>query len=191
MVEPAETVPQELIQVIRSARGVAERFERLQLEAERQIEVFTKAPLFMSPGNPTQRKAQRRGVRYRGLYERAVLDSPGIKPYLSEWVSQGEEARIYGGELPHKLAIFDRERVLVHLSMPGNQMRTLFIRHPELAMSLGMLFDSLWARSKPFPSNEEKRSLTFRKSRPKPKRNKNRSDYNNGQRGGEPKTSKA
>jgi hypothetical protein len=28
--------------------------------------------------------------------------------------------------------------------MPGEQMRMLFVRHVELAASLGMLFDSLW-----------------------------------------------
>src|SRR6266550_5967942 len=33
LVEPAETGPDELIQVIRSPRGVADRYERLQLEA--------------------------------------------------------------------------------------------------------------------------------------------------------------
>src|SRR2546425_6782140 len=36
-VEPIEAGPDELIQVIRSPRAVAERFERLQLEAKRQI----------------------------------------------------------------------------------------------------------------------------------------------------------
>ena len=85
----------------------------------------------------------------RGLYERGILDVPEVKPYLSSWLAQGEEARVYDGELPHKLAIFDRQTVLVHLTMSGDQARTLFIRHAELAMSLGMLFDSLWEQSSP------------------------------------------
>lgn len=154
LVEPAEAVPEELIQVIRNPRGVAERFDRSQLEAEQQVEGFVKAPFFFRQDNPAQKKALGRGVRYRCLYERAALDVAVIRPNVGRWLANGEEGRIYDGHLPHKLAIFDRSSVLVHLTMPGDQMRTLFIRHAELASSFGMLFDSLWERSKPFPSEE-------------------------------------
>jgi sugar-specific transcriptional regulator TrmB len=180
LVEPAETGPDELIQVIRSARGVADRYERLQLETERQIEGFVKAPLFVTPGNPVQSKAHRRGVHYRALYERAVLDEPGVKKYLTSWMALGEEVRIYDGELPHKLVIFDRKRVLAHLSMPGDQMRTLYIQHPELAASLGVAFEALWRESEPLtpvagnkshgqsaPIRVRKRSGNGQASRPK------------------------
>ena len=152
LTERSEPGVEELIQVIRSPRAVGERFERLELEAERSLEVFVKAPVLNRSGNPVQEKILRRGVVIRSLYERAILDVPEIKPYLASWISQGEEARVYEGELPHKLAIFDRQTVLVHLTMPGDQMRTLFIRHAELAMSLGMLFDSLWEKSGPLLS---------------------------------------
>jgi len=153
VVEPGEPGIEEFIQVIRNPRAVGERFERLELEAERTIEVFVKAPVLNRSGNPVQEKVLRRGVSIRSLYERAIIDVPEVKPYLSQWLTQGEEARIYEGELPHKLAIFDRQTVLVHLTMPGDQMRTLFIRHPELALSLGMLFDSLWNDSTPLTSS--------------------------------------
>ncbi len=150
LAERSETGVEEFIQVIRSPRAVGERFERLELEAERSLEVFVKAPVLNRSGNPVQEKILRRGVVIRSLYERAILEVPEIKPYLANWISQGEEARVYEGDLPHKLAIFDRQTVLVHLTMPGDQMRTLFIRHAELAMSLGMLFDSLWEKSGPW-----------------------------------------
>lgn len=149
IVEPVEAIPDELVQVIRSPRGVAERFERLQLEAQRQIEIFIKAPIFQADGNAAQETVQRRGVRVRGLYERAVVDAPGVREYLSRWIAQGEEARIYDGELPHKLAIFDRKHALAYLSMHGDQMRMLYIRHPELARSLGIAFEALWQQSEP------------------------------------------
>ena len=147
LLEPTETTPDNLIQVIRSPRGVNERYERLQLEAKRSYEVFAKAPFFVTPGNPAQEKAARHGVRVRAIYERAVLDDAAIKPYLARWVAQGEEVRIYDGKLPHKLAIFDRKRALVHLTMPGDQMRTLYIDHPELAVSLGIAFYAFWEHS--------------------------------------------
>jgi len=144
----------ELIQVLRDPRVIAERFERLQLEAQSRVEAFVKAPIFVREGNATQDKALRQGVRYRGLYEQAILDAPGVKPYLSKWVSAGEEARVFAGELPHKLAIFDRQSILMPLITPRGQGKTLFIRHPQLASSLGMLFDFLWERSQPLARPE-------------------------------------
>jgi HTH-type transcriptional regulator, sugar sensing transcriptional regulator len=140
----------EVIQVLRDPRVITARFERLQNETERQIEVCVKAPFFMGPvANTAQENALRRGVRARALYERAVLDAPEVRPYLEGWVAKGEQARIYDGELPHKLALFDRRSVLLPLFMPGDQVRTLFIRHQPLATSLGMLFDTLWQNAEP------------------------------------------
>ena len=144
----AEPVPEELIQVIRSPRAVAERFERLQLEAKRQVDIMVRTPI-LNPRreNPGQQKAQRLGVHFRCLYGQAIIEDPEIKPYLKQWIKGGEEARVYSGVLPHKLVIFDCEVVLLPLTMPGDQMRTLLIRHHVLAMSLSMLFDSFWERS--------------------------------------------
>src|SRR5215831_3192749 len=158
LLEPSETTPDKLIQVIRSPRGVAERYERLQIEAKRSNEVFVKAPFFVTPGNPAQEKASRHGLRVRAVYERAVLDAPAVKPYLARWIAQGEEVRIYDGELPHKLAIFDRKRALVHLAMPGDQMRTLYIEHLELAVSLGIAFDAIWEHSQPVKDANQKKT---------------------------------
>lgn len=141
----------EIIQVLRDPRLIAERFERLELEAERQIEIFCKPPVYGRIDNPAQNKAMRRGVRVRSVYEQTAINDPALEPYLPKWIAAGEEARVYEGELPHKLALFDRQNVLMPLVTPSGQGSTLFIRHPQLAMSLGMLFDSFWERSKPFP----------------------------------------
>lgn len=139
----------ELIQVLRDPRVIAERFERLEAEVERQMDGFIKAPIFCRSDNPPLNKALSRGVRVRGLYERAVLEDPAVKPTLAAFIAQGEEARLYDGELPHKLAIFDRQNILLPLITPSGQGRTLFIRHPQLAASLEMLFESLWERAEP------------------------------------------
>ena len=152
-----EPVPEELIQVIRSPRAVAERFDRLQLEAERLVEVFCKPPFFVGRGNPAEDKALRRGVRNRAIYEKAALDEPAIKPYLSKWLAEGEEARIYDGELPHKLAIFDSKVALMPLIMPGKQVKAVLIQHPKLVQTLSLGFEYLWERSQPVASpNQEK-----------------------------------
>lgn len=152
LAEPAETDGDaEVIQVIRDPRVIADRFDQLQLEAEHQIDVISKAPVFCRPSNPEQDKVQRRGVRCRSLYEQAILNDPAVEPYLTKWIAAGEEARVFEGELPHKLAIFDRQSILMPLVTPSGNGRTLFIRHPQLAMTLSIAFDSLWERAKPIP----------------------------------------
>lgn len=154
---PAQTNSEaELIQVLKDPRVISERFERLEGEAKHSIEVFIKAPFFAPADNPAQTKAMRRGVQIKGLYERAVLETAEIKPNLQAWISEGEEARTYEGELPHKLAIFDRQRILMPLITPGGEGRTLFVRSPQLGASLGMLFDSLWRRSEPIQAGSSK-----------------------------------
>jgi HTH-type transcriptional regulator, sugar sensing transcriptional regulator len=158
LAEPDETAPDELIQVIRSPRAVAERFERLQLEAERQIDIFTKPPFFNRSGNTAQEKVLRRGVRARSIYEKAALEDPAVKPYFRRWLSTGEEARIYDGELPHKMAIFDSQVVLMPLIMPGEQTRALLIRNPQLAQNLSLAFQFVWDRSEPVAPTSTKSS---------------------------------
>ena len=146
----------EVIQVLRDPRLISDRFHRLELEAERRIEVFCKVPLYTRVDNPAQDKAMRRGVRCRGIYEEAAITDQTFEPYLSKWMATGEEARVYKGELPHKLALFDRQSVLLPLVSVNGQGSTLFIKHPQLATSLGMLFDSFWERSSPLPVSRPK-----------------------------------
>ena len=161
---PLATNPDaEVIQVLRDPRVVAGRFEQLQKEAKQQIDVFVKAPIIITDhSNPVQEKAMRRGVRCRGLYESAVLATPEIKPFFAKWIAAGEEARVHHGELPHKLAIFDRQNILMPLITSNGSSRTLFIRHPQLAASLGLLFDFLWERSEPVSvePGKSRKSLT-------------------------------
>lgn len=146
----AELTAEELIQVVRNPKVIGERFDRLQLEAERQIDIVVKAPILNPRGdNPAQAKALQRGVRVRGLYERAAVEDAAIQPYLEGWIAGGEEMRVYDGELPHKLAIFDTHLVLLPLSMPGAQMRTLFIKHHQLAQSLSVMFEFFWNQAEP------------------------------------------
>jgi sugar-specific transcriptional regulator TrmB len=149
----AEPMREELIQVVRNPKVIAERFDRLQSEAQGQIDIITKAPI-LNPrrDNPAQAKALRRGVRVRGLYERSAVEDSAIQPYLEDWIAGGEEMRVYDGELPHKLAIFDGKVVLLPLSMSGAQMRTLFVKHQQLAQSLSVMFEFFWKQAEPLVS---------------------------------------
>lgn len=158
LVPAEETTPKDLIEVLRNPQVVADRFQQLQSEAKRQIDVFTKPPFFHRAGNPAQKNVLRRGVHARSLYERAALEDPAVKPYIATWIGTGEEARVYDGELPHKLVIFDSQVVLMPLIKPGEQTRTLVIRHAQLAQSLSLAFQFLWERSEPIATSPEKKS---------------------------------
>jgi sugar-specific transcriptional regulator TrmB len=146
----------ELVQVLRDPRAVRERVERLQHGAKRQIDVFTKPPYF-ARANPEEQKSLRRGLRVRSLYERSAVGDPEVKPQLAQWMAAGEEARMVAGELPQKLAIFDREVVVMPLPLPGDQMRTLVIRHPQLANTLELAFEFLWQQAEPIATSREQK----------------------------------
>jgi hypothetical protein len=78
------------------------------------------------------------------------VDAPEIKPYLSKWIAAGERARVHDGKLPHKLAIFDKQSILIPLVPPGpGRILFLSIGHSQLAASLGLLFELLWESAKP------------------------------------------
>jgi hypothetical protein len=94
-------------------------------------------------------EALRRGVRCRGVIEEAAVDDPAVGPYLKNWINQGEEDRVYRGKLPHKLALFDRQSAFVGVAWPGGETRNIYIRHAELAESLGIVFDTFWEHSEP------------------------------------------
>ena len=150
LVADAEFALDDTVQVIRTPHAITQRYERLQLEAERTIDATVKAPI-LNPrkNNPAQEKAQRRGVHYRGLYEKAAIEDAAIKPNLQAWIAGGEEARVYDGELPYKLTIFDGEIALITLTKRGDTWLTLFVRHEPLAKSLTEWFNLLWEKAKP------------------------------------------
>jgi sugar-specific transcriptional regulator TrmB len=147
--EPEEAAPAELIQLIRSPRAIKERFDRLQLEAEQTIEVLCKPPFSASKGNPAEDTTLRRGIRNRAIYEQAALEHPSIKPYLLHWVEKGEDSRVFEGELPNKLAIFDSKTALVPLVTAQDQMGAVVIRHAQVVQMLTLGFEHLWERSIP------------------------------------------
>lgn len=145
-----ESALDDTVQVLRTPQLISERFQRLEFEARREIQLVTKAPI-LSPtvANPGEEKALRRGVRYRCLYERAVLENPIVKATLQKWIAAGEEARVYDGELPYKYAVFDGEVVMLTLVRRSGQTSAMLVRHPPFAKSIGMLFDSFWKEAQP------------------------------------------
>lgn len=164
----AEFALQDSVQVLRTPQIITERLDRLQIEATYQADTFVKAPIINRKlANPGQQKAQRRGVLFRCLYERAIIDHSDLRPYLHAWIAAGEEARVYDGELPYKLMVVDSQVVLLTLVKRTGQFSALLVRHTLFAKSMNILFDTFWNQSEPYmPTStppKRARRLTERK----------------------------
>ena len=146
----SESALDDSVQVIRTPQLIGEKLHRLQLEATRLVEGIVKAPILMPrPWNPAQRKATEQGVHFKALYERAAIADPKVGPYLESWLAGGEEARVYEGELPYKLFVFDQEVVLSTLVRRGGHPAALLVRHAPFARSMSILFEFFWNQAEP------------------------------------------
>jgi hypothetical protein len=165
--ESADEVEDEFIEVLRSPKVVAERFDRLQLEAMERVDVMVRAPIVATTrGNQAEFTALRRGVLFRGLYDREGLDDPEIRPHLARWQEAGEEIRVFPRDLPLKLALFDARAAIMPLPTPGhaNGVTSVLIRNEALGAGLQIMFDHLWDQALPFESWSRRR----KKDAPRP-----------------------
>jgi hypothetical protein len=98
------------------------------------------------------------------LYERAAIDDPNIQPFIQSWLSGGEEARVYEGELPNKMVIFDREIVLTVLTRKTGHPASMLVRNAPFARSMSILFDFFWQQSKPLTAPAAPTKLSMPKA---------------------------
>ncbi len=147
----AKHIETEMIQVLRDPRVCAERIAKLQRGAEREIDALVKSPIITNiRDNPEETATLRRGLRVRAIYEPDVLDDDKIAPYLRSWIDAGEEARVYEGDLPLKLVLFDSRIAWMPLDVTGSPRAvTVLVQHHALAHALHVLFERLWHESKP------------------------------------------
>jgi hypothetical protein len=88
--------PSHLVEVVAGRRALRERIRLLQDSAGTEILWFCKTnPVAMrSAENTEEFDALDRGVRYRVIYERALLYEPGMLDNLAEGIRRGEQARV-------------------------------------------------------------------------------------------------
>lgn len=141
----------EVVDVIHGTEAIRERVGHIQLGARKEIMNFAKAPFFSS-GNMTDGAAIERGVRYRAILERAMLD--GAAPSFDEIIqarAAGEEVRI-ADTVPLKLFIVDRELAIVPLLGSANATKAgaLLVHESSLLDALIALFESEWEKATQF-----------------------------------------
>lgn len=143
----------QLIEVITSRTALREQLRLLQDNARHEVVSLCRAGhvAMTSQENIEELAALRRGVGYRVLYERALLEEPGMLINLADGIKLGEQARALP-TLPVRMIIADGELgVLPLIQHTGGltQLTAALVRPSSLLDALKALFESLWERATP------------------------------------------
>jgi sugar-specific transcriptional regulator TrmB/DNA-binding CsgD family transcriptional regulator len=139
----------DLIEVVTGTEAVGHRFVQVQSTAEREVMAFVTADTLAvsREQNDVEPAAVERGVIYRVLIERAILEQPGAIDIMALSLENGEQVRVVD-RVPHKLLIADRTTALVPLRVSGDP-GAVVVYASGLLDALVALFEAFWARAIP------------------------------------------
>jgi DNA-binding CsgD family transcriptional regulator len=143
----------ELVEVVTGSAAIRQHLTNLQHGAREEIVWFCRAGhvAMTSEENTEEFDALARGVRYRVLYERALLEQPGMIENVATGIRHGEAARATTS-LPVRLAVADRSLALCPLVPVADgiaEPTAALVRESSLLAALLALFESYWARASP------------------------------------------
>jgi sugar-specific transcriptional regulator TrmB len=118
----ARRAPADVVDVVLGADAVRQRFVQLQASARTRVDawVLTAVAVMSSTENSEhEERALHRGVRYRVLVERAVLERPGFVAAAREGTALGEEVRVLP-RLPSRLIVVDETLALLPMRPDGS-----------------------------------------------------------------------
>ncbi|AYN38756.1 helix-turn-helix transcriptional regulator [Streptomyces dangxiongensis] len=146
----AEPAVHDLVEVVTGASAVAQRFLQLQLGATEEVcALVTGDPVVVTgTENEAEERAAGRGVRYRVVVERAVLDLPYGPAELTAALGRGERVRLVD-RVPTKLVVADRSLALVPLTSKTAEPAALVVHAGGLLELLAALFGSVWRDALP------------------------------------------
>lgn len=172
----------ELVEVAVGADQVRQRFEHMQLNAETELLalVQTRVEVVETISVDAEAQAVHRGVRYRVVIERPLLDGPHAAERLTAAVLGEEQVRV-AQTVPTRLIIADRSTVMLPLSMSGADPAdtraagpaadgaapmALVSRAPGLVTAMLGLFESIWQRAVPVRLGRGERPVAPAEPRP-------------------------
>ncbi|MFJ5530557.1 helix-turn-helix transcriptional regulator [Streptomyces sp. NPDC093261] len=146
----AEPAVHDLVEVVIGAAAVTQRFLQLQLGAAEEVcALVTGTPVAVTgTENEAEAQAAGRGVRYRVVVERAVLDQPGGITELTAALSRDEQVRVID-TVPTKLVVADRALAMVPLTAHTAEPAALVVHASGLLELLSGLFESVWRDALP------------------------------------------
>lgn len=153
----------DLVEVAVGAEQVRQRFEHIQLSAESELLALVQStPEVVEPGQSfAEEEAVRRGVQYRVVIERPMLEEPGTLESVLGEVLGPERIRVVES-VPTRVLVADRGTVMLPLTEsqprvgddgsrldgPGEPM-ALVSRAPGLVTAMVGLFEYVWQRAVP------------------------------------------
>ncbi|WOI61721.1 helix-turn-helix domain-containing protein [Streptomyces fradiae] len=140
----------DLVEVVTGASAVAHRFRQLQLGAADEVcALVTGRPVVVAgPENDAEERAAERGVAYRVVVGREVLERPGGPAEIGAALSRGERVRVVD-RVPTKLVVADRSLAMVPLTVRGAEPAALVVHASGLLESLAGLFEAVWREAVP------------------------------------------
>lgn len=139
----------DVIEVITGSEGVRQRFIQMQDGATDEIRVFVRYPptVIRDDENEAEPAAVSRGVTYRVVVERAVLEAPGGWASAEAAQREGEQIRMVS-TLPLRVLIADGEVGMVPLTEAGRP-GAIVVHSSGLLDALIALFELAWERGTP------------------------------------------
>lgn len=148
----------EQIEVIRSKEQINIKFQALINGTTTEVLSFTRSPYAAADEQTraevkeVQKQAFARGVQIRTVYMVETEDWGWLEGFIKELESAGEHVRLTD-DLPMKMFIFDRRRVLIALpSVPGltgSDFTMIAVEDQGFTAACVVLFETFWNRSRP------------------------------------------
>ena len=145
----AEPPVHDLVEVVTGAAAVDQRVLQLRLGANDEVcALVTDNPVVVpGVGNDAEEQATGRGVRYRVVVERSVLDQPSGVTGLTATLGR-DEVRV-ADRVPAKLVVADGSLALVPLTAHSSEPAALVVHAGGLLELLSGLFESVWRDALP------------------------------------------
>jgi DNA-binding CsgD family transcriptional regulator/sugar-specific transcriptional regulator TrmB len=138
------------VEVIHGREAILRNAGQMQHDVREQIRACDAPPYpEANPAevNTTELDHLRRGIRYRILYDRRALDTPGRLADLEAGIAAGEEARV--ADVPLKMTIIDQSVAVLPVQHPPDVESRVVVRDPVLLRALSELFEMYWERALP------------------------------------------
>lgn len=142
----------QLVEIVTGSEAIRHQLRMLQLSTTTEILWFCRAGHVAMPSSDNDEEIAmlERGVSYRVIYERALLEEDGMVDDVARGVRAGELARAHP-ELPVRMAVADRKVALCPLvsDRGRGEPTAALVRESNLLTALLALFDSYWQAASP------------------------------------------
>lgn len=148
----AQTRHIDLVDVVRGADAVRQRFNQLQRGARQEVRMFIRDEVVAvsTEENVEEPEAIGRGVHYRFVLERARLEAPGILDGVRSALAEGMQVRV-AASLPIRMLVVDDEVAMIPLLAAGLDQSggALLLKAGGLLDMAVSLFERTWHSAVP------------------------------------------